>query len=358
MPMLKGLSNQKRVALVIGIGYYLEYHPLDHCVASAREVHDMLVSPNLGRCDPQTSILKVIEQGETFTNVDFDCILSDTLDSINPGDQLVFFFCGHGRISSDDLFLVLPRSRKDRLLDSYDFKTLVRKIKIANVNKAIFIVDACHSAAMFSSVRELMNDWTPLQLPKGFGFMAAAGKFQYARQSNELKRTIFSYHLCQSIRGWKPTNSPYITLSELKNRINEQVISSHTEAEQDVHVLLHEGSDEVWLSLNPAFDAHQGLVYPQTDHNNLQDSESTVSVVSSEAREKQFERVSRWLNRLVDREFRAMIYSVLTVEQQHALDLPVSTIGRTDFLGAMQVWGYLDEIERYLHKKYPDRFAR
>ncbi|MCP4106270.1 MAG: 5'-methylthioadenosine/S-adenosylhomocysteine nucleosidase [Desulfobacteraceae bacterium] len=77
---------------------------------------------------------------------------------------------------------------------------------------------------------------------------------------------------------------------------------------------------------------------------------------SSEEQEEQFEKLLSWLNRLIDGEFRNMIFVILTVEQQNTLPSPVAQIGRGDFLGAMKVYG-LCKVEKYLLKKYPDRFS-
>ncbi|MCP4350714.1 MAG: 5'-methylthioadenosine/S-adenosylhomocysteine nucleosidase [Desulfobacterales bacterium] len=77
---------------------------------------------------------------------------------------------------------------------------------------------------------------------------------------------------------------------------------------------------------------------------------------SSEEQEEQFEKLLSWLNRLIDGEFRNMMHSLLSVEQQNALPSPVAQIGRGDFLGVMKVYG-LCKVEKYLLKKYPDRFS-
>ncbi len=245
-------QGQKRIALVIGIGHYTHYHALQYAPPSAEDVYDLLIAPQFGNCDPQRSIKKIVKQGQTLTPSELDEIVNHTIDHIEAGDQFVFYFCGHGKIHGNDLFLILPESRKDAILECYDFRALVRKLKLIGGNKAIFIVDACHSAAMLNSIEELMDDWTP-ELPKGFGFMAASGKFQYAKQQPTLERTIFSHYLCEGIKNWNDSRSPYIILSELKESINKQIKERHPEVDQTAQILIQEGDHSIWVSLNPTY---------------------------------------------------------------------------------------------------------
>lgn len=246
-------QGQKRIALVIGIGHYTHYHALQYAPPSAEDVYDLLIAPQFGNCDPQRSIKKVVKQGQTLTPAELDDIVNHTINHIETGDQFVFYFCGHGKIHGNDLFLILPESHKDAILECYDFRNIVRKLKLIGGNKALFIVDACHSAAMLNSIEELMDDWIP-ELPKGFGFMAASGKFQYAKQQPALERTIFSHYLCEGIKNWNDSRSPYITLPELKEYINKQITERHPETEQTAHILIQEGDHSIWVSLNPTYN--------------------------------------------------------------------------------------------------------
>jgi hypothetical protein len=72
--------------------------------------------------------------------------------------------------------------------------------------------------------------------------------------------------------------------------------------------------------------------------------------------DNQYEKLLNWLNKLNDNEFRIMIRTLLTVEQQNTLPLPVERVDRGSFLGNMQVYEWLDDVEHYLCRKYPNRF--
>lgn len=244
--------EQKRLALVIGIGQYTHYHALQYAPPSAEDVYDLLISPQFGVCDPQCSIKKIITPGQTLLPSELDEIITRAIDCLEPEDQFIFYFCGHGKIYRDDLLLILPDSRKEVILDCYDFRALVRKFHLSRGSKAIFIVDACHSAAMRSSLEELMDDWQP-DLPNTVGFMAASGELQYAKQQPHLERTIFSHYLCEGIKNWSDSRSTYIGLPALKEYINRQIAEQHPDAEQRVQILAQEQDHAIWLALNPAY---------------------------------------------------------------------------------------------------------
>ncbi len=70
----------------------------------------------------------------------------------------------------------------------------------------------------------------------------------------------------------------------------------------------------------------------------------------------QFDKLRDWVDKLADAEFRDMIRSLLSVEEQSRLPAPITLIDRGAFLGQLQVYGRLDQVEQYLCKHYSDRF--
>lgn len=251
---------QKRVALVVGIGNYTHFRPLKYCPPSAEDVYNLLVDPKFGHCAPEHSILETVKEEQSCTTAEMNQLVDRAIDALKPGDQFLFYFCGHAEVYQDDLFLALPDSKPDDPLFSFDFSaSLVKKLRLRHINKAILIVDACHSAAMFKAIKDLQGDFSPQRLPKGIGFMAACGEIEYARQSPELERTLFSYYLCEGIRNWSDTGSPDITPSEVREYINEQIKVNHPKFRQKAHTWVREGEATLWLSRNPAYYVSFGM---------------------------------------------------------------------------------------------------
>jgi hypothetical protein len=245
----------KRVALVVGIANYEHYETLECCPPSAQDVHELLVSPELGGCDPERSVLimKTTKEDGPLMISDLDDAVRQVMQSLEPGDQFIFFFCGHAEVYKDRLFLILTKSQQDKPLQSYNFSDLVEKLSLSNIDKGILIVDACHSEVMFNSVKDLQGDWSPTNLPTGIGFMAACGKIQSAKQSQKLKRTFFSYYLCEGIRNWTYTRCQFITLLALQDYINQQMRVNHPEESQRALVSIYAADRDLWLSSNPSY---------------------------------------------------------------------------------------------------------
>ncbi|MGB0384094.1 MAG: hypothetical protein ACPGWR_04640 [Ardenticatenaceae bacterium] len=68
----------------------------------------------------------------------------------------------------------------------------------------------------------------------------------------------------------------------------------------------------------------------------------------------QYDKLRKWLDKLVDPEFRDLIRSLLTREEQTRLPESVQSVNRGDFLGFMQTKERFDELEKYLGERYPE----
>lgn len=238
-----------RVALVVSIGHYEHHHSLELCPPSAEEVFELLISPEYGMCDCNRSVLKTAREGEFLTASDLYRVIRQVIYSLQVGDQFLFSFSGHAELHHDKLFLTTTDSEKPQ--QGYRFSDLVDSLNDNDVDKAIVVIDACHSEAMFDSIKNLQSsEWSPHDLPKGFGFMAASGKFGYARQKHELGRTLFSYYFCEGIRNGINTEGQYITLPALKKYINSEIERNFKGEKPKVHTWIGEGDVDIWLSKN------------------------------------------------------------------------------------------------------------
>ncbi len=240
-----------RVALVIGIGYYEHHQNLNFCPPSATEVFELLTHPEYGNCELERSKLLASGEGKTLTATDLYQTVRDVLGSLQIGDQFVFYFSGHAELNSDnDLYLTTTES--DKPYRGFHFASLVQNLRGHNVAKSILVVDACHSEAMFNSLRNLQSSTvSPGELPKGFGFIAASGKYVKARQIPELKRTLFTYYFCEGIRNGIRSEDDYITITGLKEYINSKIESKYRQYRQRVHTSsFGEGEQELWIAKN------------------------------------------------------------------------------------------------------------
>jgi hypothetical protein len=71
-----------------------------------------------------------------------------------------------------------------------------------------------------------------------------------------------------------------------------------------------------------------------------------------------YNKLRGWLDNLVDTEYRDVIRGFLLPVEQSSLPQPVDSVNRGDFLGAIQQRSRLEELEKYLQERYPDRFEK
>lgn len=91
---------------------------------------------------------------------------------------------------------------------------------------------------------------------------------------------------------------------------------------------------------------------------NTPNNKKKSSITARKTSMSQFDKLRDWLDNLVDNEFRDMMNSILTSQEITRLPRPLDVIDRGSFLGQMKMYERLDEVEKYLRQKYPERFAK
>ena len=70
-----------------------------------------------------------------------------------------------------------------------------------------------------------------------------------------------------------------------------------------------------------------------------------------------YDQLRNWLDVLVEHEYRDVVRSFLSAEEQNRLPTPVQSVNRGDFLGFTQQLKRLEQLEIYLQKRFPGRFT-
>ncbi len=89
---------------------------------------------------------------------------------------------------------------------------------------------------------------------------------------------------------------------------------------------------------------------------NTQIEKKKSSITARKAPMSQFDKLRDWLDSLVEAEFRDMMNSLLTPQEITRLPRPLDLIDRGAFLGQMKIYNRLNEVEKHLIQKYPERF--
>ena len=97
-------SVHTKYAIIIGVSLYQDHHiSLKYADSDAIKFKALLMSGNLGHFEPQ-NIKSLTDYDATYGNVSaaITSWLMDLREKVKPGDELYFFYSGHGVIATDD----------------------------------------------------------------------------------------------------------------------------------------------------------------------------------------------------------------------------------------------------------------
>ena len=236
-----------RVALVVGLGQYeMPYRPLKYCPPSATEVFNLLTSNEFGQCEPDPKSILITDTRSSVSNSEIYNAVDTILNTLSPRDMFVFYFCGHGDLVENKLFLMTNASK--RAQDGYSLSILMERLGNYNQANAIIIIDACFSQSMFNAIK----DWGQTRLPENCGLMASAGQLQYAEEDVSIGRTRFSHYFCEGIQNGcgetAPVDSITITLETMKGYIGKQLSIRYGEKVQSIHLLSMGDMNKLWIA--------------------------------------------------------------------------------------------------------------
>ena len=236
-----------RVALVVGVGKYeAPYRALKCCPPSAIDVFKLLTSDQFGQCEPDPRSILITDEHEPINPARIFGAVDTILGSLHPGDMFIFYFCGHGDLSENKLFLMTSKSK--RAQDGYNVSTLMERLGNYNLANAIIIVDACFSQALFNAIK----DWGQSRLPDNCGLLASAGHFQIAEEDSTEGKTRFSFYFCEGIENGcaeiAPADSHIITLDAMKTFVSKQLFTRYGANAQKIQLLTMGSMEKLWIS--------------------------------------------------------------------------------------------------------------
>ncbi len=148
-------------------------------------------------------------------------------------DVFIFYYAGHGVISKDKEFYLVPTDVSDlkNVQTELEQKGIASKLLQQyaidiQAQKQLFILDACQSAGAFEKL--LANDGDQqkslavVARSTGTHWMAASGAQQFANEFASLGHGVFTYVLLQALKGEAASNK-MITVNGLKTFLQVQV---------------------------------------------------------------------------------------------------------------------------------------
>lgn len=202
----------KRYAIILGSESYQHYRDTDYCYADAELLRETLE----GYCgyDKDNIYYETLYTGlDTSAPAGIKKIISDVLNKANSGDTILFYYAGHGIVSDDKAYLVLPDTEPTNIentaLDIEELKSMFSKPSIA----VFWIFDACHSGEGKRDV-EFNEFYTYLLKNTTIATLAACSANEYSYTYTEKQQGAFTYYLCKGIKNISVDSE--IFLEELK----------------------------------------------------------------------------------------------------------------------------------------------
>ncbi|MDY7004255.1 MAG: caspase family protein [Cyanobacteriota bacterium] len=213
-------DSPKRIALVLNT---LTNGELKGGKRDVSRVYSILTNPQQGMCLPNgpTPI------HDCQNREQFEKILKSTLKNWDIKTQLVFYFSGHGDIRGNNQYCL--KMGLDNL-EWYPFKNLMNELDMAGVQRAIIILDACHSGAAVEGNKNLddniFNSIKKDDIPQGIAIISSSRKTQKSKELPDGSSGLFTDIFCRGIEtslDGKGTNDGKIYVEDIVNYIENKL---------------------------------------------------------------------------------------------------------------------------------------
>lgn len=133
-----------RAILAIGVNTYDHASALEGAEIDASRIHEAMVDPEVGGCDPSRSRLLL-----SPTGADVRAALQEVIFAEPPLQELTVFFAGHGDIQSTGFYLALRDSRPGRISSTaFSLSELFANLSEARIAQTNVVLDACFSGGV------------------------------------------------------------------------------------------------------------------------------------------------------------------------------------------------------------------
>jgi hypothetical protein len=165
-----------RKALVVGINYYKNAHPLYGCVDDAHGVKAILERNSDGTVNFEVKLLT----GTGPTDAVLRSELREQIKNLfaDDGETALFYFSGHGHIETTGGYLLASDSETGD--DGISLKDVLVYANNSKIRDRIIVLDSCHSGIAGASP----SIQTTSELTDGLTILTASTAEQYASEEN------------------------------------------------------------------------------------------------------------------------------------------------------------------------------
>ena len=219
LPQTAVVPPGRRYALLIGVNEYAKpTEPLQYCVKDMELLAECL--QRIGT--PKENIILMtdnssVEYRPTGGNIRRQ--IESVTSLMEPDDQLIIAFSGHGVMVEDKSYLC-PSDMDSKNQNSVVSRDWVfEQLEKCKAKQKVFIIDACRFKTVFSGRRALGQPRT-LEDPigsdsHGFILIASCDKAQFSWESPEIQHGVFTYFFAEGLSGAAKNEEGYVTILSL-----------------------------------------------------------------------------------------------------------------------------------------------
>jgi hypothetical protein len=251
-------------------------------------IYTQLTDPEVGDCSSSSPSPLLGCQ----SRADFNNRLSSVVEDWKVADQLIFYFSGHGFIRGDQYCLRLGKTKSDAGLESFiPFNSFINDLKSYDIQKAILIIDACHSGAIVAGVKDLEDEFSPIKkdnIPKGIAIIASSRSTQKSHELKNGSNGVFTELLCKGLESGldrNPTKNGLIAIDDIIQYINEKLNSEEYSSFSQRPVFSVDNADEkIWIAKNKSGKLPSNVPLPVNNYNYIQSTEELELLYSQTLR--------------------------------------------------------------------------
>jgi len=187
MPL--SVNNQKRIAVVVNS---LTGDELKAGNRDVSRIYSLLTDHEIGACSNDSP--KPFH--ECKSRNEFWDFIEPAIENWQVTDQFVFYFSGHGTVCNGRYCLQIGTSSRGLPFDS-----LMSELDASGVQRAIIILDTCHSGAAIKGNKnsDILASINKESIPKGIAVIASSKASQTSREMSDGSASVFTDLLCKGI---------------------------------------------------------------------------------------------------------------------------------------------------------------
>ena len=254
-PTLKGIRDNKRVAIIIGVESYEKLPEVKALYANNdAEMFKNFANRSLGI---RPSNIKVLIDSKARKMDIIETLKLWLPKKITPNQtELFVFFSSHGYPSEEGLYLI-PQDGDPRLLEesALSHKYIIDRIVKAKPKSVTMFLDACYSGrsktgkVLVAGLKQIDHVATSEDIPTNFNIFSSSKSNQLSATIKEAEHGIFSYYLMKGLAGEADLNKDkQISNNELFVYLQDSVSQEAFKQNRDQNpILTSQNPDQILM---------------------------------------------------------------------------------------------------------------